>query len=210
MRLIGLATSLLLVAGNIQAVDINMVGLFPGKAVLVIDNGSPKTYAVNSVLAEGIKLVNVSDSSAIIDIKGKRQILTLGQHINQSSPAMAGSATLQADSRGHFMAQAQINGSSLRMPVDTGATMIALPAAEALRLGIDYKNGQSGHVNTANGRTPVFRVKLDTVKIGDIELNQIDAVIHENGLPLALLGMSFLNRTDMRRNGEQMTLTKRF
>lgn len=43
-----------------------------------------------------------------------------------------------------------------------------------------------------------------------IELNQVDALIQENGLPIALLGMSFLNRMDMRRNGDQMTLTKRF
>lgn len=67
-----------------------------------------------------------------------------------------------------------------------------------------------GAVNTANGRAPAYRVKLDSVKIGTIELNQVDALIQENGLPIALLGMSFLNRMDMRRNGDQMTLTKRF
>ena len=48
------------------------------------------------------------------------------------------------------------------------------------------------------------------MKIGTIELNQVDALIQENGLSIALLGMSFLNRMDMRRNGDQMTLTKRF
>lgn len=210
MRMIRLAASLLLVTGSAHAVDISMVGLFPGKAVLVIDNAPPKTYSVNNVLADGIRLVTVNESSAIIDIKGKRQTLTLGQHINHAAPSAAASVTLQADNRGHFMAQAQVNGGSVRMLIDTGATMIALPATEALRLGVDYKNGQPGYVNTANGRTPVYRVRLDSVKIGDIELSQVDAVIHENGLSIALLGMSFLNRTDMRRNGEQMTLTKRF
>ena len=96
------------------------------------------------------------------------------------------------------------------MLVDTGASMVALPASDALRLGINYKIGQRITVNTANGVAAAYRIKLDSVKVGDIELRQIDAVIHETGLPYALLGMSFLNRTDMRRDGEQMTLTRRF
>ena len=96
------------------------------------------------------------------------------------------------------------------MLLDTGATMIALSAADALRLGIDYKKGTRGMVNTANGTAPVYRVTLNTVKVGDIELNQVDALIQEAGLPFALLGMSFLNRTEMQRQGAQMTLTKRY
>lgn len=73
-----------------------------------------------------------------------------------------------------------------------------------------YKHGQVGYASTANGTVAVYRVKLDSVKVGDIELNQVDAVIHESGLPIVLLGMSFLNRTEMCRDGEQMTLKKRY
>jgi aspartyl protease family protein len=65
-------------------------------------------------------------------------------------------------------------------------------------------------VNTANGVAPVYQVVLDTVKVGDIEIHQVDAMVQESGLPFILLGMSFLNRTDMRRDGAQMVLTKRF
>ena len=85
-----------------------------------------------------------------------------------------------------------------------------MPASDAIRLGIDYKKGQPGMVNTANGTAPVYRVKLNTIKVGDIEMNQVDALVQESGLPIILLGMSFLNRTEMRREGEQMTLTKRY
>jgi aspartyl protease family protein len=53
-------------------------------------------------------------------------------------------------------------------------------------------------------------VKLDTVRIGDITLNNVDAMVMESGLGFALLGMSFLNRTEMRREGETMVLIKRF
>ena len=56
----------------------------------------------------------------------------------------------------------------------------------------------------------VSRVKLDTVRVGEIVLNNVDAMVHQNDLPIALLGMSFLNRMEMQRNGETMTLKKRY
>ncbi|HVL76806.1 MAG TPA: retropepsin-like aspartic protease, partial [Noviherbaspirillum sp.] len=99
---------------------------------------------------------------------------------------------------------------SVQMLLDTGATLIALPAADARRLGIDYRNGAIRYLNTANGVVPAYLVRLDRVKVGDIELHGVDAVVQEQGLPIILLGMSFLNRTEMRREGTQMVLTRRF
>lgn len=199
-----------LFGGTVYAADIGVVGLFPGKAVLVVDGGAPKTYSVGSRITADTKLVAATQSSATIESGGKRQTISIGEHVNRSVGSGNASVTLQADGRGHFMAQGQINGGTVRMLVDTGATMIALSTSDAVRLGIDYRKGQPGMVNTANGTAPVYRVKLNTVKIGEIELNQVDAVVHESGLPFALLGMSFLNRTEMRREGEQMVLTKRY
>jgi aspartyl protease family protein len=210
MRVFLLAAALLLLAGSACAVDISVVGLFPNKAVLVIDGKAPKTYSAGSTVSDGIKLLSVNDSAAMIDINGKRQTIMIGEHFNRSASNGAASVTLKADSQGHFMVQGQINGGTARMLVDTGATMISLPATDAARLGIDYRKGQIGYLSTANGTVPAYRVKLDTVKVGDIELNQVDAVVQESGLPIILLGMSFLNRTAMRRDGEQMILTKRF
>ena len=68
-------------------------------------------------------------------------------------------------------------------------------------------------MQTANGLVGAYRVKFDTVKLGDITLNNVDGVVMEgNGLGgrFGLLGMSFLNRTEMRREGEVLTLIKRF
>lgn len=194
-----------------QAASIGVVGLFPGKAVLVIDDRSPKTYSVGSQLAEGVKLVAVDNNTATIDTNGKRQVLTMGQYVHHAAASGGSSSvTLQADIQGHFVAKGQINGGGVSMLVDTGASLIALPASEAARLGIDYKKGQMGRASTANGVINVYKVTLDTVKIGDVELHQIDAMVQESGLPIILLGMSFLNRMDMQRNGQQMVLTKRF
>jgi aspartyl protease family protein len=210
MRKIVLTAGLSIFASITQATDISVVGLFPGKAVLVVDGGSPKTYSVGNAVTDSIKLVNVNGTTATIEANGKRQNIAIGEHINRSAPSGSAKVTLQADGQGHYVAQGQINGGTVRMLIDTGATMIALPASEASRLGINYKNGRQGYVNTANGAVPVYMVKLNTVKIGDIELNQVDGVVQESGLPFILLGMSFLNRTEMRREGEQMTLTKRY
>jgi aspartyl protease family protein len=178
--------------------------------VLVVDGAAPKTYSVGNSISSGTKLVSASQSAATIEVNGKRQIIALGEHVNRTIPAGAASVTLQADGQGHFMAQGQINGGTVRMLVDTGATLIALPKSDAVRLGIDYKKGQIGYSHTANGTKLVYRIQLNTVKLGDIELNQVDASVHEEGLPIILLGMSFLNRTEMRREGAQMTLTKRY
>jgi aspartyl protease family protein len=193
-----------------RAADISVVGLFPGKAVLVVDGGSPKTYAVGSAVTYGVRLLAVDQAGATLDNKGRREVLALGSHVNRQAPAASATAVLQADERGHFFAQGMINGNPLRMLVDTGASLIALPATEALRMGIDYRKGQQGMVSTANGVAPAFRVRLDTVRIGDLELNQVDALVQEQGLPIALLGMSFLNRIEMRRSGDQMTLVRRY
>jgi aspartyl protease family protein len=213
MRPFVLIISLLLSASfsnAVQASDIGVVGLFPGKAVLVIDGSAPKTYSVGSKVADDVKLVEANGSSATLEVKGKRQVIGIGEYVSRSAPGATSSVTLKVNPQGHFVADAQINGAMMTMLVDTGATMIALPASDAARMGVNYKQGQVVMVNTANGPAPAYRVKLNTVKIGDIEMNQVDALVQESGLPFALLGMSFLNRTEMRREGEMMVLTKRF
>jgi aspartyl protease family protein len=193
-----------------RAADISVVGLFPGKAVLVVNGAAPKTYSVGARVTDGVRLVNVDGASATIEASGRRHVIAIGEHVNPRGARGNASVTLHANSQGHFIAEGRINGSAVRMLVDTGATMIALSADEAKRLGINYRAGRPGRVSTANGPVPVHLVKLDSVRIGDIELHQVDAVVQEAGLPFALLGMSFLNRTEMRREGRQMILTKRY
>ena len=212
MRKILLALCLSATALLAHATDVDVVGLFPGKAVLVVDGGSPRTYSVGATIAPGVKLVAANDSGATIDFNGKRKTVAIGQHGGSNGGGSdGGSATLRADSRGHFIAEGQINGAMVRMLVDTGASVIAIPGSDASRMGLsNFRNGTPGMISTANGVVPAYRVKLDTVKVGGIVVHQVDAVILERGLPGILLGMSFLNRTEMQRNGDTMTLKKRF
>ena len=111
----------------------------------------------------------------------------------------------------HFYIEGAVNRVPVRFMVDTGATMVSLPQRDADRLGIDYRSGRRASTRTANGAATVYVVKLDTVRIGDIELHGIEGLVHEGGgLDQALLGMSFLNRVSMQRDGTTMTLIQRF
>lgn len=210
MRSILPVLSSLLIGSQAAAANIDVIGLFPGKAVLVVDANAPKTFSVGNIVLGDIRLVGVTSTSATLEQNGKRQTLALGEHVNRSAPSGRASITLQPDGRGHYIVHGQINGGTVRMLVDTGASLVAMSADDAVRLGIDYKKGQQGHANTANGLVTIYRVTLNHVKVGDIQLNQVAASVQEHGLPFTLLGMSFLNRTEIRREGEQLTLTKRF
>jgi aspartyl protease family protein len=113
---------------------------------------------------------------------------------------------LTADGSGHFVTTGSINGTTVRFLVDTGATMISLGASEARRIGIDASKGQSAVVNTANGQARWFVSSWIRVRVGEIVVNNVDALVHQQDMPLTLLGMSFLNRMEMQRDGQTMTL----
>ena len=187
--------------------------MFGDKAAIVaIGGGAPKTLKVGERFA-GVTLLSVEKAPerATVEVDGKRRVLVRGQTYSTSGANPAGqSVTLAAGAGGHFMAEGQINGGAIRFLVDTGATAIAIPASEANRLRIDYRSGRRGTTQTAGGPTAMYIVRLDSVRIGNIELQNIDAIVIEQGLNVALLGNTFLNRMEMRREGRTMTLTRRF
>ena len=212
MRLVGVILAALLAAPGAFATDVNVIGLFSGRAVVVINRGAPKTLRAGETTPEGVKLISADSRGAVIEIDGKRQTLEMGQHFESSVSAPSGARTsvvLSPDTRGHFITDGQVNGGYIRFLVDTGATLVSMSAADASRLGIDYKNGEPGYSIVADGRrVPSYRLKLDSVSVGDITIYGVEAAVHEGGS--ALLGMSFLNRTEMRREGQNLTLTKRY
>lgn len=204
----------LLLCGAAVAADVNLNGVIGTKALVVVDGGKPRLLAVGETSPEGVKLISVTGESAVIEMGGKRETLTMGQSARLaggSRSSGAQSVTLIADSRGHFVTIGAINGITVRVLVDTGASLISMGSTEARRLGINYTAGQKAFSSTANGVVPTYRVKIDEVRIGDVTLNNVDGMVHVgDNLPIVLLGMSFLNRMEMKRDGEKMVLTKRF
>lgn len=192
------------------AADVALVGLMPGKAMVVIDGGKRQTLSVGGSSVEGVKLVSVESGAAVFEIDGKRRRMQIGQSIVSAAKAEKPSLVLSADGQGHFFTPGSINGQSMRFLVDTGATFISLGAGDARRARIDINKGTPGTTMTANGMVRVWRVQLLNVKVGNITLHNVDATVHEHDMPIVLLGMSFLNRMEMRRDGASLTLTQRY
>ena len=195
-----------------DATDVNVIGLTNGKAVLSINGGRTRTLSEGETSPDGVKLISARSDRAVIEIDGKRETVTMGQTISSATnTAGQKSLTLTADSNGHFLTIGTINGATVRFFVDTGASMVAMSSEDATRAGIDYTKGERVFSSTANGVVPVYKVKLDVVKVGDITLNNIDGTVHTQiDLPVVLLGMSFLNRLEMKREGSSMALTKKY
>jgi len=206
-----IALLLCFACGLAAAADVALVGVIGNKAaVLAVDGGDPKTVKVGQTW-NGITVLSVEKDRATMEIEGTTRVLQQGQHYRRvEATSDRAQVTLAAGPGGHFSGEGAVNGRPIRFLVDTGATSIALPASFAQRAGLDYRKGQPGLSSTANGLVSVWRVSLDTVRLGGIELQAVDAVVFENGLDTALLGMSFLNRVEMRRDGDTMTLIRRF
>jgi aspartyl protease family protein len=202
---------IVLSASATQAADANLVGLFPGKALLEINKTKAQIVSVGQTVS-GVKLISADSQQAEVEIDGRREILRLGQSVAVTAATTQKPRTiLTADGRGHFITTGSINGASTRFLIDTGASQVSMSSAEAKRLGISYLAGARGFNTTANGLVPVYRVMLDKVQVGDITLNQVEcAVIEGDTLSITLLGMSFLRRLEMRREGTTLTLIKSY
>jgi aspartyl protease family protein len=194
------------------ATSVTVVGLFPGKAVVVINGQAPRTLSVGEKTSDGVTLAATTSDTATMEIDGKRHKLDVGQHYAAPASASKGQGvTLGANSQGHFITLGQINGRTVQFLVDTGATSVSIPASVAENAGIDYRKGQRGFTQTANGVAAAYKIVFDSVTVGDVTLYQVDGIVMEGkGMDVALLGMSFLNRMEMKRDGAQMTLVKRF
>jgi aspartyl protease family protein len=203
---------LLALCGPVWAVDVSVVALFPGRAMVIVDKGKPRTMHAGESYA-GVTLISSTSDEAIVSIDGKQQRLHIGEGVYSALSVQSDHATvvLTPDKNGHFVSSGSINGASVRFLVDTGATMVSMSVEDARRAGVNYIAGERGFSQTANGVTAVYKVKLGQVTLGDITLRDIDGVVHENSaLPVVLLGMSFLSKLEMRREGDSLTLTRRY
>jgi aspartyl protease family protein len=207
-----LAAALCVAAASASAQTVSMGGSLGSRALLVID-GKPKQLAVGSTV-DGVRLVSVSGNDAVVEVQGKRVTLQLGgAPANLGGTASEGTArkiVLTADGGGHFVTPGLINGHSVRFVVDTGATNITIAQAEAERIGLEFKKGQIGFVNTANGVVTAYRVSLSSVRVGDVDVYNVEATVLPTQIPYVLLGNSFLGRFQMRRENDLMTLDRRY
>lgn len=115
-------------------------------------------------------------------------------------PSMAiqkgeGEVNFRKGQNGHFNINAHVNGNKVRFLVDTGATMVALTARDAMKSGFDINRlNYNKRVSTANGVAFFASVRIGEMRVGDIVVKNVPAYIARTGLDSSLLGMSFLSR----------------
>jgi aspartyl protease family protein len=196
-----------------QGPALALSGVSGDRALVVIDGAPPKFLNTGQTHA-GVKLLSVSGDSATVEVNGQRQTLQVGGAPVSVGKGRAGGGgqrvVLTADPSGHFLPDGQINGKTVKFMVDTGATTIALGAAEAKRINLKYDQGRRVQMSTANGVSSGYLIRLESVRVGDVVAYDVDAVISPQSMPFVLLGNSFLNRFQMQKTNDQLTLEKRF
>jgi len=191
---------------------ITVVGLFKDTAIVVID-GTRRLLRSGDTSPEGVTLVSATSTEAVLEIGGEQKRYGLGGQIGGSyaRPEQPKVRIWPTPDR-MYVVTGSINGFPVDFIVDTGATLVSLSGREAKRLGIDYRVvGTPGHSSTASGIAKIYLVDLDRVKVGEIELRNVQGAVHDGDFPPAtLLGMSFLGRLEMRQDGQVLELQKKF
>ncbi len=199
--------------GTVSAQSVALQGMLGSKALLIVDGDPPRSVAPGEA-HKGVKVLSTAGDQAVVEINGKRHTLRVGD-----APASVGTGAagprgnrivLTAGSNGHFLSQGSINGRAAYFMVDTGASGVGIGAPDAERMGINYRAGRPVRMNTANGVAQGWLVKLSSVRIGDVEVYEVDAVVGEQPMPYVLLGNSFLTRFQMRRDNDQLVLERRY
>lgn len=200
--------------GTAQAQTVVLSGILGSKALLVVDGAPPKSVAPGET-HRGVKLLAAQGNQAEVEIGGKRQTLRLGEGPVSAAPGAAEAGdrrriVLHAGSNGHFRTQGQINGRTVNFIVDTGASVVSMSVTDAEAIGLRYQSGQTVQVSTANGVTVGWRVKLSTVRLGSLDVYDVEALVTPAPMPYVLLGNSYLTRFQMTRTNDQLVLEQRY
>jgi aspartyl protease family protein len=208
-----LAAAALTVTTAVHAQSVVLAGRMGERALLVVD-GRPHTLSVGQTAA-GVRLLRWNGDSAEIERGGAAYSLQIGAAPAQLQAAPTGVNTgarqivISAGPGGHFVAGGAINGRATRFMVDTGATLVSLGREDAERLGLDLSAARNSVTQTANGPVNVQTLTLATLRVGEVELANVQAMVLPATLPYVLLGNSWLSRFQMRRDNDVMRLELR-
>jgi aspartyl protease family protein len=212
LRAVLLIVPLLFASWVSAATQVRVVGLFPGAAVISVD-GQRKLVKVGQVGPGGVQVVSADSRGAVLRVDGVERSYSLSREYSGGyAENQKKQLSIAKGIGGHYWVPGSVNGHTIHFLVDTGATSVALNEEHARRLGIDYRvSGQQLQVSTANGVARGWRVSLDRVKVGEIEVLGVDGVVLEGGSPgEALLGMSFLSRVGWKVSQDALVLESKY
>ena len=213
-RLACLAAAGLLVLAHpdLRAQSVSLSGSMGADKALLIIDGQPQVLAVGAT-ARGVTLRKLADGQAQVEVAGQLLSLRLGAQParlgTQETPANLSQIIIPMGPGGHFSTDGAINGKAISFMVDTGTTAVALSQTEATRIGLDWKKGRPGVTQTANGPVPIYSINLSSVRVGNVEIANVAAVVVPAEMPLVLLGNSFLSRFNLHQEGDVLRLNKK-
>ena len=188
--------------------NIVAVGLMPGMAILEKDGQRLVIKAGEE--KQGITLIRSDSEQCLIEINGRRQTLLLGASLASGYTVTKGQEVrLQQDFGGHYYARVKLNGRTVRMLVDTGATTVALSGNMARQLGIAYANGQRMRSATAGGIVNSFLVRVNEMNLEGITRYNVPVSVIEGSHPdIPLLGMSFLGQLKIQQDNGELVISE--
>jgi aspartyl protease family protein len=204
-----LAACLLLLSSLALAAPAEVVGLFSGRAVLRVPGAGEVLFKVGQE-KHGIRLLAADAKSATVAYQGETHRLALSARIAGAfQPVTRQQVTINADSYGQYYVRGAINGQYVNFLVDTGASIVAISSAMADSIGIDYRRGERGRVQTAQGLADAFFVDLGQVTVSSLKANGVKAAVIQGAYPVdILLGMSFLRSVRMEEEDGVLQLSQ--
>lgn len=202
VSLLLLATLSLITTYAAAAPRVQVVGLFPGAAVINVD-GQRKLVRVGQTGPGGVQVISADAKGATLRVEGAERYYGLSRELSAGyAEPERRQLSIAKGQGGHYWIAGSINGQPVQFLVDTGATSVAINENQARRLGIDYRaSGKPIVVGTASGTAKAWQVHLNSVKVGTIDVMGVEAVVVEGASPTeALLGMSFLGRVSWRED----------
>jgi aspartyl protease family protein len=140
------------------------------------------------IFGVGFAVVALRDDFAAL---GRRMLAELNGEAAQQ--VQGGALRIRLGRDGHFWVDAQVNGQPVRFLVDSGATVTTITTDTASRAGVEQAGGFGALVNTANGPVIVARGRVDRLKVGPIEREDLPVHISSTLGDTNVIGMNFLS-----------------
>ncbi|TBU95901.1 retropepsin-like aspartic protease family protein [Phytopseudomonas dryadis] len=192
------------------ATQVQVVGLFPGAAVLLVE-GQRKLVRVGQVGPGGVEVVSANSKGAVLRVDGVERPYAMTREVGMvNAESGAVRYSVLRGTAGHYWPQGSLNGTSFLFLFDTGATYVTLSEAHARRASLGYQAGERVQVSTASGLVNAWKVRLDRVSVGSLDVANVEALVLEGESPIdVLLGMSFLSRVEWREEGDSLLFRRR-
>lgn len=187
---------------------VEVEALFTDAAVLRID-GQRKMLRTGQSFG-GVTLVAAHSRTATLDVDGTTMELGLSSRVGTNyQAAQSRVVEIPRDAQLQYQTTATINGTRVRVLVDTGANVVAMNSRHAAALGVDYRAGVAGQVETAGGILQAWQVTLRSVDVGGIQVDSVQASVVEGDFPVdVLLGMTFLRHVEMQETNGVLSLSR--